>query len=271
MLTKRTTARLLATTLIASLTLACPMRATAQSAGELAEARRLFTAGLEAASDHRWQEARDLFEQSLAVTERASTLLNLAAAQAETGAVVEAAASYRRFLEIATGRDARHRDEAEEALARVEERIAHLELDATELSPGDRLEVDDRTILPAAMDDALPLDAGAHRVTVSRDGALVFDQEITLTEGARLTLAVEVAERTAAVAEPVDEPAASAGASTTPGSDGGGNDDAVWIGLGVTAGVLVVAGVVVGVVFATMPTASGELYMGNVGDGVIRF
>lgn len=257
---------------LGSLALIAPLGVAAQSADELAEARRLFTAGLEAAEAHRWQEARDLFEQSLAVTERASTLLNLAAAQAETGAVVEAAASYRRFLEIATGRDARHRDEAEEALARVEARIAHLELDTTLLLPGDRVEVDELTIVAGALDTPLGLDAGTHRITVRRDEAQVFDQTVALTEGARLALAIEIAERVeAAPAEPVDEPAPVALPPATRPIDGGGNDDAVWIGLGVTAGVLVALGVVVGVVFATMPTASGELYMGNVGDGVIRF
>lgn len=262
--------RLVALAALVTVACAAPPVAAAQSSSELAEARRLFEAGLEAASDHRWADARDLFEQSLAVTERASTLLNLAAAQAETGAVVDSAASYRRFLEIATGRDARHRDEAEEALAAVEARIAHLELDVARTSPGDDIAVDDRTLLPAALAAPLALDPGTHHVSVTRDGEVVFEQEVTLADGARRSITIDVGTRAEAVAAVTTDEGPELTPATT-ATDTGGNDDGLFIGLGVGAGILVVAGVVVTVVLVTMPTGSGELYTGNVGDGMIRF
>lgn len=246
-------------------------RARAQSADELAEARRLFEAGLAAASDHRWAEARASFEQSLAITERASTLLNLAAAQAETGAVVASAESYRRFLEIATGRDARHRDEAEAALARVGARVAHLEIDTSRLERGDAVELDEHTLLPSALEEPIALDAGSHHVAVLRRGDVVFEDDVTLAEGARFSMTIDVGER-APEPEAVALPIVATTTETTTDTPSGGDDGvAIGVGIGVTVGVLAIAGAVIGIVFATMPTSTGDVYMGNVGDGVIRF
>src|SRR5262249_25318213 len=101
--------------------------AHAQSDADTARARALFQQGLDAARAEHWVDARDAFVQSLGIAERPSTLLNLAAAQVQTGQLVEGAASYRRFLEIATdAREAAHRTQAEAALTALEPRIPHV-------------------------------------------------------------------------------------------------------------------------------------------------
>jgi hypothetical protein len=243
-----------------------PSPATAQSAAELAESRSLFEQGLAAARGNRWDDARSFFLRALAITERPSILLNLAAAQAELGEVVDSAASYRRFLEIATGRDARNRAEAQRALARVEARIAYLEIEIEGGRPGDVVMVDAETIEPARLGAPIPLDPGRHDVVVQRAGERVASWSVQLDEGARERISLRVVGRTVPVAVPT--------AALTPTREderasSGGGDDGLAIGLGVGIGAVVVGAVVLGVVLGT---AQGPgVYTGNVGAGVIRF
>lgn len=238
-----------------------PAPASAQSRAELAEARDLFTQGLEAAREARWVDARDLFERSLAITERTSTLLNLAAALAETGALLDSARRYERFLELATGRDRRLRPEAEAALERVRARTPRLALDDAALAPGDRVELDGDPVGEAARAAPIALDPGAHHVAVRRDGAVVFEQHVSLAEGAseRLVLTpravVPTPREVAEAVEPADE---------------GGGDDGVAIGVGVGVAVAVVAAVVI-VVAIVLSGETPPPHQGNLGGGVIRY
>src|SRR6185369_7449188 len=75
-------------------------------AQDVAQARALSEQGLAAARAQQWDDAAAAFRARLAIAERPSTLLNLAGAEVETGHLIEGAASYRRFLEIAPPRDA---------------------------------------------------------------------------------------------------------------------------------------------------------------------
>ncbi len=242
-----------------------PLPARAQSRSELERSRELFEQGLEAAHADRWEEARALFERALAITERPSILLNLAGAQAQTGELVGSATSYRRFLEIATGRDARHRTEATRALARVEARTPHVELEMVALRADDEVMLDDRVLTREELTTPIAIDPGPHQVTVHRDGRQVASEAVSAAEGARTRVRVEVRELRVVRAAPVrDEVPA---AATT---DTGGGDDGLAIGLGVGLGAAVVVAIVIGVVVGTSQ-GSGATYVGNVGDGVIRF
>ncbi|GAB4204592.1 MAG: hypothetical protein OHK0013_19650 [Sandaracinaceae bacterium] len=254
---------LLATLAIIS---ASPCPAAAQSAAELAESRSLFEQGLEAARSDRWEDARSFFARALAITERPSILLNLAAAQAELGEVVDSAASYRRFLEIATGRDARNRAEAQRALARVEARIAYLEIEIVGGRAGDVVTVDAATIEAARLDAPIPLDPGRHEVVVRRSGQQVASWSVQLDEGTRERISLRVVEQPVPVAVPT---AALAPTREEEPAPSGGGDDALAIGLGVGIGAVVVGAVVLGAVLGT--SQGSGVYTGNVGGGVIRF
>lgn len=246
---------------LALATLATAPRAEAQTRRELAEARELFTQGLAAARDGRWMDARSSFERSLAITERTSTLLNLAAALAETGALRDSARRYERFLEIARGRDARRRPEVTEALERVRARTPRLALDTAALRPGDQIEVDGEPVAEDAASE-VPLDPGAHHVAVRRDGDTVFEEHVRLAEGARQSIVL-----TPRVATPRE--AALAAEPEEAASEGGG-DDGVAIGVGVGVGVVVVAAVAI-IVAVVLGGESQDPYQGNLGDGVIRY
>jgi len=244
--------------------------ASAQEA-DVARARSLFEAGLEAARAQHWVEARDSFAQSLAISERPSTLLNLAGAQVQTGQLVEGAASYRRFLEIATGpREAAHRREAQSALHDVEQRIPHLAFHIENLASSDTVRLDEHVLLPGTLTSESAVDPGPHDVTVLRGGQQIASQHVEVAEG--LTLQIEMTIQPlvdpAAVVETHPDPMDEAIAEPVPPS--GGDDTVTWVIVGVAIGVVVAAGITVGVVLGTQDQ-SPQPYQGNLGDGIIRF
>ncbi|UJR79906.1 tetratricopeptide repeat protein [Sandaracinus amylolyticus] len=243
--------------------LAAPVRA---QGGDMEQARALFQQGLAAAHDARWEEARDAFERSLAIAERPNTLLNLAGAQAQTGRLVAAVASYRRFLELATsGREARYRSQAEDALSALEPRLARLTIATAGLEDGDEVQLDGAAI--TSLGAPIPVDPGAHVARIVRDGEEVARQSIALGEGEVRTVALE-APRVVARAEPAPEAAPSFVVERE--EDRGGDGDTwLWVGIGV--GAAVVIGVAIGVAVAVTSSESEPLYSGNLGDGMVRF
>jgi len=245
----------------------------AQSGDSVAQARALFQSGLDAARGQHWVEARDAFAQSLAIAERPSTLLNLAGAQIQTGQLVEGAGSYRRFLEIATGRDAAHRGEAESALRAVEPRIPHATIAIDGLGDGDEVRLDGNVLMRTMIGTSAALDPGAHTVAVTRSGRSIASQQFQLAEGLDIEISLSV---TAAVASPT----AVAAAVTTPPMDEAiavpveeqhSDDTGIWIAVGVSVGAAVVIGVVVGVLVATQSQGPAAPYQGNLGDGIVHF
>lgn len=163
------------------------------SSSEMAAARRLFRSGLEHAEAGRWAQARADFERSYGLARVPVTLFNLAGAQAETGALVAAAESYRSFLQVANeGRAARYRDAATQALAELEPRISSLRLEAPGLAEGDVLRIDDDEISHAALGVAFPVDPGEHRVEILRGERSVVTETLTLAPGEERALTLVV-------------------------------------------------------------------------------
>jgi hypothetical protein len=237
------------------------------AAQDVAQARQLFEHGLEAARAAHWVEARDAFQQSLDIAERPSTLLNLAGAQVQTGQLVAGAASYRRFLEVArTGRDAAHRAEAQRQLTLVEARIAHATIRVPRVRSGDEVRLDDHVLLQGALGAIMALDPGPHALVVLRDGSEVAHQPFELAEAetAEVEVAIVAARAAASASEPVAVTDAR-GDAEPPHTD----DSALWIGLGVGAGALIVVAVVIGAVVGTQGSPSP--YMGNAGMGIVHF
>jgi hypothetical protein len=251
---------------LALLLLLCTTTVSAQ--GDVAQARQLFQTGLEAARGQHWVEAREAFAQSLAIAERPSTLLNLAGAQVQTGQLVEGAASYHRFLEVATeARDTAHRSEVESALRAVEARIPHITLAIDGLSPGDEVRLDGNTVLPAALGASTALDPGAHEVRVARAGRTIESQQFQLAESLNIEIELTVTSTvtTGGATPAMDE------AIAMPVEEQHGDDTGIWIGVGIGVGAAVVIGVVVAVLVATQDQGTAAPYQGNFGDGIVRF
>ena len=183
-----TRAALALVALLFACSLASPQE-RAPTAHEVAAARQSFREGLAHAQADRWPEARAAFERSYALAPRPVTLLNLAGAQAETGSLVLAAESYRAFLRGEGA--ARHRAEVQAALARLDARIAHVQIRIEGLGDEDAIELDGAPLSRAALDGDLPLDPGAHEVRVLRDGYLPLVRPLELAEAERSELRID--------------------------------------------------------------------------------
>lgn len=230
-----------------------PAAAQDPPADDLELARALFESGIEAAEDQRWNEARVDFERSFELAPRSSTLFNLANAQLELGDLVGAATSYRMFLAAEhTGRTARYRPDAEQALEQIEPRIAEVTVALTHQIDGDVLELDGQ---PALTDVPIPMNPGSHQLLVRRGNAVAGELELVLIEGERRGVTLPVRPPTPVLVH-------------APGTDEE-SDDAVWLWLGVGAGAAVLAAVLVGVGVAA--ASSESAFEGNFGPGTVSF
>jgi hypothetical protein len=250
------------------------------TASETALARQEFDAGLRAARGTQWEEARQRFARSYELAPRPVTLLNLAGAQAQSGQVVAATESYRRFLATANDRDkARYREEVERALAAADARIGRAEFQITGLAESDAVQLDGTELARASLALALPLDPGSHVVAVTRAGTEVGRSSFTITEGGSTPVALEVppmatvpsaeeAARAVALDTPRDERAATQPVvpRDTPADEGGGLLSSPWFW--VVTGV-VVAGAATATVLLVTQDDPADPFQGTLMPGSI--
>ncbi len=244
-----------------------PALATAQeaSASEMAAARELFQEGVAAARQERWEEARTLFERSYRIVPRSSTLLNLASAQAETGQLVQAAESYRRFIADAGPRETRLRSSAEDALADIEGRLARVTISVEGLEGDDEIWLDEQIIGHGSLGIGLPVSPGDHVVTVARAGAAVAERRFSVGEGASGEVVLDASEQPQVEPAPVD-PIAAPGPSVDE-DDGGTIWSSPWLWVGIGAAVL--AAVLIPIAITASSGASP--HMGSLGTGSLSF
>jgi hypothetical protein len=157
-------------------------------------ARRQFREGLEAAQNGDWQTAYDSFQSSYSLSPRPVTLLNLAGAMVQTGHLVEGAEAYRRFIHEATGREARYKEAAEQALAELEGRIPGVRFRVLGFEEGDALALDGWEIAAAVLEEELPVDPGEHELVVTRAGHEPLRVGFSATEGASREVVIDARE-----------------------------------------------------------------------------
>jgi hypothetical protein len=146
--------------------------------------RRLFSEGVEAARERKWEEALEKFQRSYEIAPRTMTLINLAGAQVNTGRLVAASESYRRFLrETTDSTQAKLRTAAAKMLQSLEERIAYAQIRVSGLAPMDKLKLDSDEFSRASLGEAVPMDPGPHMLTVERNGRNVAQRRFTIAEG----------------------------------------------------------------------------------------
>lgn len=243
-----------------ALVLAIGSSAAAQSPSEAALARQAFRDGVVASRQERWSDAVELFQRSFELSPRPLTMMNLAGALAQTDRLVEAAEAYRSFLTMSrTGTAARLSDEAEAQLRELEGRIPRVRLRVLGMQETDIVRLDEYDVSPAAIDLPLPVDPGAHTVTLVRGDA---ERSIPFTsaEGVAQEIVLDVRPEAWAGGGAVGGVSVAPGA-TTP-SDGGPSlveEPAFWIVLGV----VVAAGIAVGVGVGVGTQGSSSPYQGN--------
>jgi len=250
-----------------SLTVA-PATAAAQEPSErdLARARSQFRSGMAAGEQGRWEEARDAFEEAYGILPRPRILLNLASAQMHTGRLIDATASYRRFLdEVTSGPDVQYRAGVEDELGRLEARVARLRIEVDGARPGDRVMLDDRELSRADLANEVLADPGSHALVALRDGHEVAREPLALDEGERrdVTLRVEAALPAPGLEDSGTDVLGDGSADNDAGSGSVLSSPWLWVGVGAA---------VVGAVVITVIVASGgdpERRSGNFGDGRI--
>ncbi len=186
---------LLVAACVASLSIASAASARAQTRSDAAVplARRLFNEGVEAARERQWQQSHDRFSRSYELAPRLLTLFNLAAAQLNTGRLVEANESYRQFLrESADGRYAEFREEASGIISSLEARIPYARIRILGIAPDDELTLDQSAFPQAGLNESLPLNPGPHTLQISRGGRVLSAKQFTLDEGDSTTIDLKV-------------------------------------------------------------------------------
>jgi len=179
------------------------------TAGDRACGRDAFARGTAAFDTGRYAEAAGEFKRALAAVRHPVVAFNLALCHARLGRPTLAQEQLTRLSQ--------EPDLPEELKPRIAEElngvraaIAHVRLN-TETPEAYRIELDGLPALSGARE--LELDPGEHRFRVTRDGAVVFDETVSLSAGERLQLRVTAPTRSINVVV-VPEPA------TTPSRSG---------------------------------------------------
>lgn len=260
-------ARALVLALILASSLPCVARAQDDDPARAAAARALFQEGVELARREAYGDAADRFRRAYALRPAPSIAFNLASALTHEGRLVEASEVLARALRD-PALDADMRTALQTQHAALAPRLGRVVVRVEGDPSGAAVQLDGRELPAEALGIALPVDPGAHEATATRDGAEVVRGGVEVAEGAsgEIVLDVPAPVRPEAIdarigGEPVD---------TTPPPAGGG-DDAVWIGLGIGIGAVVVGAVVTTAVLLTQDSGTMTPVTGNAMPGVITW
>lgn len=259
--------------------------ARAQAASDSVAARALFQDGLELVDAGSWPEAIDRFRRAIALRDSAVIAYNLGVALAHERHPVEAAERFRRVVRDDEIEES-VRNDARAALVVAEAAMAWVVTTWDGDTSGLGLRVDAQARPIEIFGAPLPLDPGVHEVTLVRGDGEVAIGSISVVEGERAVLALETLAVVVRIPAPVDdgegEDADADGDDGDDGDDDGGgappvlstalspsggdaeSDPTPWIVVGVGAGVLVIAGMIVlAIVVAPAPEATP--YTGSFG------
>ena len=171
-----------------------PPAATAEDPNAV-RARELFQQGVALSREERWAEALSSFQQSLALVERPSTLLNIATALQRLGRARECVAAVDRYLAVSDpADDAEARARATTLREAMVASLAHLSLAV--LPPDAQVSING-TLTTIDTSTPLELDAGSYTFVIEREGFLTTRFTLDLQPGASASRAVSLAQRPA--------------------------------------------------------------------------
>jgi hypothetical protein len=221
--------------------------ARAQDATASVAARALFNEGVQLAEADQWEAAADRFHRALALRDSAVIAYNLGTTLTHLGHPVEAAECFRRVSRDASA-DPALRENATQELAAAEPTIAWMTIVGA--SDGLHLAIDGRAVHAALLGSAVPVDPGAHAITlVDGDGVAVVTQSVSLEPGERREVSLDVPEP-----EPEAEPEPAPPPLTLPAPEPPPQDDTwLWVGVGSGAGLLVIGGIILTIVLVSTP------------------
>ncbi|MCA9583568.1 MAG: tetratricopeptide repeat protein [Myxococcales bacterium] len=194
-----------------------------------------FAAGVSAVEAGDWAGARARFEESFRLWPHPRTLLNVAGARAQTGALLEAIAAYREYLLRSADTPENHgvRVQAGNLIEELEARLPRLRVRVEGARESDAVRVDGEAVQHR---NAVPVNPGKHRVEVLRGAQVIASQEVH-------------AERPGETLVHLSVVLASDNRSENRGNEGGGLWVSPWFWTAV--GAVVVGGAATAIVLAT--------------------
>jgi hypothetical protein len=222
--------------------------AAAQSPDAVAAARRVFAQGVADEDAKRYEVALDEFEQVAKVKETSNVRYRIASCFDALGRLAEALRSYNIAIGLGANDPA-----AEDTVHAARARAAQLDAIVPRLtlvlptpSPPDlRVLIDEISVDPDELSSPLLLDAGPHSLTATAAGVSAFRTSITLPEGSRASIAIELP-RLAPAADQSERDESSSHAPAPDRSPSGGQTAATYVALG--AGAVLGAGAIVSLV-----------------------
>jgi hypothetical protein len=223
--------------------------ARAQTEGELASARRLFTEAVADQDAKRFDSALEKFRRVAAVRNTANVRYRIASCLDALGHVAEALGDYEQAARLGeTDRTAVDAVRAASARAAQLDRLVPrlvLVLPA-DAPPQTEVRVDDVTVDAASLRDALPLDPGHHTIAATAPGDAPFRTGVTLPEGGRVSISVTLAPEPTGAPEPLPPGGTTAEVPVPPSPArpaGHGAPAGAWLAIGL-GGALAVGSVV---------------------------
>jgi hypothetical protein len=200
----------------------------AQSDEDRAGARSLAFEGAQAYQEQRWADTVDLFSRAESLVHAPPHLLYIARASVQLGQLVRAREAYNRIVRepIAPNAPAAFRDAQEAAKAELpalEPRIPMLTVKVKGSASNLSVTMDGKAIPPALVGVARPADPGEHKLQAAADGMGSDLVTVSLREGARESVVLELVPGKAVAPPAATEPDAAAGsagstAASTPDS-----------------------------------------------------
>jgi hypothetical protein len=170
--------------------------AHAQNEEALAAARKTFAEGVADENAKRYEAALEEFRRVAAVRVTANVRYRIASCLEALGRRAEALATYEGAARIGEG-DPTATDavrESRDRAAELDRTVARLAITFSTPPPvGTQVRVDDAPVNPQALANPIRLDPGPHSIAVTAPGAPPFHTGVTLLEGSRVTLAVDLA------------------------------------------------------------------------------
>ncbi|MEO6419320.1 MAG: hypothetical protein ABIP39_07950, partial [Polyangiaceae bacterium] len=171
--------------------------AAAQTAADLAEARKTFASALADEEHAQYEAALEKFRRVQAVRETVAVRYRVGACLEALGRFKEAVAAYEGAIALGSGGDPNNAESIRAARVKVADlakRSPSLSLTLSGTAPaGAAVELDREAVPPQALGTAIPVDPGTHVVSATAPGATPFRTELTLAEGAHLALVIPLA------------------------------------------------------------------------------
>ena len=165
------TSRTAAVVLVAFLSSSAPLKALAQDDPVTMQARARFKEGVDFYDKGSYENARLAFLQAYALKKHPAVLLNLAQSSAKAGHPLEAAKAFQQYLKESTSASPQQRQDAENGLAEVRQKLGRIEIVAPS---GTDVTLDEKERLGTApFSEPVDVEPGPHALKSSTESVKV--------------------------------------------------------------------------------------------------